>query len=532
MAKTFGPSYFQQIPRYGIGLGMNPADAHDIYLNHYPSLVNYIEVTATSSRHRGPYNYVEVRRMNKLPKGHHYWKLDDYPSHIKRIVHSTNVNPIYPDPISPEAYAELRRLVTLTKSPWVTEDLGIWLMSERHVYPFFLPLPLQKETLAVAIRNIHKFHEEVGVPFNAEFPPISVIAGDMHAFDFFRVLVEETGCGMCIDIGHVLSYQLERKVSPTADLHLLPWDYITEIHLAGGNIDLASDGFHYDDNHGDYDIVTVCFDMMDTVIHLAPNLRAITIEIFGSKQHQLSIDKMINLKSRESVRNWLEDKVATFRLPTFEEAEPKVRKAAVSMHDLLHNGNTISGATLLFSGKEFLDIFAAEEQRRWDYERRARIQLQGLNLSSFFPLTTKWLLLQREFSDEMNLYAAILKDLPGHTTTAWSKIRDAFKAFAQLRQCDKVLLELFNFEEWMNECVMDLTNERTQEFTINVLAIASHLNKDLPIDDEAIPLEQVTLVYTGNGQFGVVSNPVSIENEHPEPVSATIRGKKQCCTGE
>lgn len=103
--------------------------------------------------------------MANLPPGYHYWKIDDYPANIRRIVHSTNVNPVYPEPITAEAYAEIRRLVTLPQSPWVTEDLGIWLMSERHVYPFFLPLPLQKEALAVAIKNIQAFHTAVG-----EFP--------------------------------------------------------------------------------------------------------------------------------------------------------------------------------------------------------------------------------------------------------------------------------------------------------------------------------------------------------------------------
>lgn len=530
MSKSFGPSYFQQLPKYGIGLGMNPADAHDIYLNQYPSLVNYIEVTATSSRHRGPYNYSEVRRMHMQPKGWHYWKLDDYPSHVKRIIHSTNVNPIYPDPILPEAYEELRRLVMLTQSPWITEDLGIWLMSERHVYPFFLPLPLQKEALTIAIKNIHAFHEEVGVPFNAEFPPVRVIAGDMHAFDFFRILVEETGCGMCIDIGHVLSYQLERGVSPTADLHLLPWNYITEIHLAGGNIDLDTDGFHYDDNHGDYDIVTVCYEMMDTVLHLAPNLKAITVEIFGSKQHQTSIAKIKDLRARETVRSWLEDKVAAFRLPTFDEAEPKVRRAVVAMHDLLHGGYPVAGEQLAKSGPDFLNLFAADEQRRWDYERRSRIQLQGINLTGYFPLTTKWLLRQRQFSDEMLLYAAILKDLPGHIVPTWDKIKEAVASFVRARECDQVLSELFDFEVWMNECVMNGTEERTHTFMLNVLQVASRLNKDLPIDE--VHQEPVTLVYTANGQFGVVSTPVLMEDERPDPAGALVRGKNQCCTGE
>ncbi len=531
MTQTFGPSYFRKIPTYGLGLGMNPSDAHDTYLKHYPELVQYIEVTATSSRHRGPYNYGEVRRIANLPAGYHYWKIDNYPEHIKRIVHSTNINPVYPEPITAEAYEEIRRLVTLTRSPWVTEDLGIWLMSERHVYPFFLPLPLQKEALAVAIKNIHTFHKEVGVPFNAEFPPIRVIAGDMHAFDFFRILVEETGCGMCLDIGHILSYQLERGVSPTADLHLLPWEYITEIHLAGGNIDLDSDGFHYDDNHGDYDIVTVCYDMMDTIIHLAPNLRAITVEIFGSKQHQMSIEKLKGLMERRSIQHWLNKNIPTFTLPTFEEAAPKVQRAALSMHDLLHSSDPVSGTTLEDGGKEFLDLFAAKERKRWDYERQSHIQLQGLNLSSYFPLTTQWLLMHQEFSDPMDLYATILKNLPGHAVPVWEKIQHQFAAFVEDRKDDIALDALFDFETWMNKCVMDEPVEKIRTFSVNVLALASALNKKMSMEKICLSREQVTLAYTSQGQFGLVGNPIALMEEQTCTDKGT-RGKNQCCTGE
>lgn len=144
MTPRFGPSYLRDIPLYGLGPGMNPADAHDLYLAHFPDLVQYIEITATSSRQRGPYNYGEVRRMASLPPGFHYWKIDDYPAHIKRIVHSTNSNPVYPEPITAEAYAEIRCLLALTQSPWITEDPGIWLMNERHVYPFYAPAPAER----------------------------------------------------------------------------------------------------------------------------------------------------------------------------------------------------------------------------------------------------------------------------------------------------------------------------------------------------------------------------------------------------
>lgn len=50
MSSDFGPSHFSKIPKYGIGLGMNPADAHDDYVAAFPDPVNFIEVTAPSCR--------------------------------------------------------------------------------------------------------------------------------------------------------------------------------------------------------------------------------------------------------------------------------------------------------------------------------------------------------------------------------------------------------------------------------------------------------------------------------------------------
>jgi uncharacterized protein (UPF0276 family) len=529
MSSEFGPSYFSRIPKYGVGFGMNPADAHDDYVSAFPDPVNYIEVTAPSSRGAGhTMTYGDIRRMNSLSNGAHHWQIDEYPSHVKRILHSTNVNPVYPDPLAPEDYAQIRSYVELVDSPWVTEDLGIWLMSERHVYPFLLPLPLCKDTLAVAIQNINKFHSEVGVPFNAEFPPVSVVAGDMNAFDYFRILVEETGCGMALDIGHVLSYQIARGVSPTADLHLIPWDFVTEVHLAGGNIDLSSEGYQYEDSHGDYEIVTVCKDMTDAVIQLAPNLKAITIEIFGSKSRAHSLGLVRDIAQRESVRHWLRGEVQTFQLPKFEEAEPKVRSAAIGMHDILYNDHAVSGKMLSVSGPEFLSTFAVNQQRRWDYERQARVQLQGLQVSSYFPLTLKWLLHSGHYADELAFYSLLVKRLPGHSEPTWEKIQAAFLQVVNERPDDQVLREIYKFEDWMNNCVHNRGACVSQSFDIDVVTLAANLNSEIEFE-EVLP-QKVTLAYTGNGSFSFVSR----LEDAATPVACgdpSERGKSECCTG-
>jgi hypothetical protein len=380
----------------------------------------------------------------------------------------------------------------------------------------------------VAIQNINKFHSEVGVPFNAEFPPVSVVAGDMNAFDYFRILVEETGCGMALDIGHVLSYQIARGVSPTADLHLIPWDFVTEVHLAGGNIDLSSEGYQYEDSHGDYEIVTVCKDMTDAVIQLAPNLKAITIEIFGSKSRAHSLGLVRDIAQRESVRHWLRGEVQTFQLPKFEEAEPKVRSAAIGMHDILYNDHAVSGKMLSVSGPEFLSTFAVNQQRRWDYERQARVQLQGLQVSSYFPLTLKWLLHSGHYADELAFYSLLVKRLPGHSEPTWEKIQAAFLQVVNERPDDQVLREIYKFEDWMNNCVHNRGACVSQSFDIDVVTLAANLNSEIEFE-EVLP-QKVTLAYTGNGSFSFVSR----LEDAATPVACgdpSERGKSECCTG-
>lgn len=529
----FGPSYFEKIPKYGVGLGLNPSDAHDDYINQINKIVDYVEITAPSSRDQGPVNYMEKRKAQEQNQGYHHWGLKDYPESVKRIIHSTNVNPVYPEPISEKAYGDLISLRKETKSPWITEDLGIWLMSERHTYPYFLPLPLTKHTLSVTIKNVLDFQEKVGVPFNAEFPPIRVIAGDMHAFDFFRILVEETGCGMCIDIGHILSYQLEKGVSPTADLHLLPWEYVTELHVAGGNIDMTTDGVHYDDNHGDYDIVSVCYDMMDTAVQLAPNLKAITLEVFGSRHPHLTLKKIKDIRARKVIKDWLNNinTTSSINFPGYPESKNHVEKSVIAMYDLLHNENPVTGNTLSEGGPELLDIFANSQQRAWDYERISRIQIQGLNLTSYFPLTTKWILQNGEFDDELSLYSFLLKDLPGSEVPMWDKVINVFvKLVKDINPEDLVAKELFKCEKWMNECAKDESKaDKTMNFNLDIFSIINKINKDQSIEEIDKISTNTTMTHLGNCRFGKVND---TQLEFSEQSSCGLRGKSECCTGK
>lgn len=532
---TFGPGRFASIPRYGVGLGLNPSDFHDSFLADDAGVIDYFEITAPSTRHQGPASYREIQRRRAQPEGRRHLRIPDLAKSHRTLVHSTDLNPVYPDPASPEDLASLRELVELSGSPWVTEDLGVWLMSERHVYPYFMPFAVDEHALAVTIANVHRIHEALGVPFNAEFPPMSMLAGDMHAFDFFAELVESTGAGMCLDVGHVLSYQIARGASPTSDFHRLPWEHVTEVHLAGGGIDLHDHGYRYDDSHGDAAVVSVCFDLVDEVIGHAPNLRAITLEIFGATVPELVVGKLRDLRARPAVSAWLTGSEQPSR-PRIEidRAREMTRRSLVGVYDALHGGSELTAETIAALGEPFLGAYAPTERRRWEYERLQRLRLHGLNVVNYFPLTARWLM-RRDRLDELNFFERLVPLLDGADVPMREKVATAFSALVAAQDDDVVGRELLRAEGWMNDCACAPDTLCTERFEVHVPRLIKALRSATSPVDSAMT-EPVTLRHTGECRFETVPEPEApaLPEAIPRAAEPTVcaLGRAACCTGE
>jgi uncharacterized protein (UPF0276 family) len=98
----------------------------------------------------------------------------------------------------------------------------------------------------------------------------------VHAYDFFRIVVEETGSPATLDVGHLLSYQWLRGRRGEAlfgELDLLPLDHCFEIHLSGCAI---ADGRFLDMHHGV--LLDEQLDLLGRLAPRCPHLRAVTYE--------------------------------------------------------------------------------------------------------------------------------------------------------------------------------------------------------------------------------------------------------------
>ncbi|GIJ45401.1 hypothetical protein Val02_22870 [Virgisporangium aliadipatigenens] len=519
----FGPDYFRDVPLKGLGVGVNPADFHPAYLAD--GAVDFFEITAPSSRHRGPAPYLRAHeRAEREAAGFRRRGVRELAGAATVLVHSTNVNPVYAQPPTEDDLTELRELLTIADAPWVTEDLGVWLMSERHVYPHFMPLPLTAETLVVATANIRFVQEVLGRPFNAEFPPMTYVAGDMHAFDFFARLCEATGCGMCVDVGHVLSYQVARGASPTADLHRLPWDSVTEIHFAGGRIDLVREGFVYHDDHGDHDVVSVCLDLIDEVVETAPHLRAIALELFGARRPERALQRLAAVRSRPSVASWLAGVVpARPPLPDLTSSRARVRSLSVGLFDVLHSDRPLSGERLVHAGPDLADVFAVNERRRWDYDRRSRLLALGTGIAAYYPATAGWIQRLRGWSVE-RLHDRLIATLDG---TAPLSAATAARAMRSLLPDTPLLQELLDCESWMNACVADEPVAPERHWGVDIDAAIEGLSE---VDGSPEGFRaKVTLAYLGDGRFGRSGGVVAVQADETGPVEC---GSARCCTGD
>jgi uncharacterized protein (UPF0276 family) len=130
------------------------------------------------------------------------------------------------------------------------------------------------------VRNTAEVQARLPVPLLVEFPGFSegnsLVLGTMHAYDFFRRVVEETGSPATLDVGHLLSYQWlrgRRREAMYDELDRLPLDHCFEIHLSGCSI--VGGRFH-DAHHG-----VLLDEQLELLGRLGPrcsNLRAVTYE--------------------------------------------------------------------------------------------------------------------------------------------------------------------------------------------------------------------------------------------------------------
>lgn len=258
--------------RHGYGLGLdtlvNKAHGHLSHLS-VVGLNSILEVN----------NFLQI--SNKIPIIHHF----------------TGVAPAGQGGLNVEALMAQQKFSSALNAVWCLEDIGIWNIGPYSI-PYFSPPVLCREVLEQTIVGILDIKKVVKIPFLAEFPSCSFVAGDLRLEDFFSELIASTGCGMVLDVSHVLSYAIYTETPPNEVLAQLPLDAVLEIHVAGGSIH-PEFGWRYRDTHSE-PVLQATLEILELSIAHCRNLRAITYEI------GVGISPELILKDLERLENLAE----------------------------------------------------------------------------------------------------------------------------------------------------------------------------------------------------------------------------------
>jgi uncharacterized protein (UPF0276 family) len=275
-------------PRLGVGFDLPWGAAIGFAFDPRRGDVVTEGVVRFLAHHAGDFSHLFVswqpRSRSRLDAREYFAAYDDLfariPPFAVRALHQTAFNLGALEPY------ERGRIVDFTEAlaeryglSWVNEDLGLWSIHGRPL-PYPLPPYLTAAGLRAAVRNVAEVQGRLSVPLLVEFPGFSeggsLVLGTMHAYDFFRQVVEETGSPATLDVGHLLSYQWLRGRRGEAlydEIDRLPLDHCFEIHLSGC---VVADGRFHDAHHGVF--LDEQLELLGRLGPRCPNLHAVTYE--------------------------------------------------------------------------------------------------------------------------------------------------------------------------------------------------------------------------------------------------------------
>jgi uncharacterized protein (UPF0276 family) len=180
----------------------------------------------------------------------------------------------------------LRRVLELCEEVdprWIQEDLGLWVWRGGALGDQMIAPILDQDSLDQATRNIGRILELSRFPFLAENPPFYCAVGDLDLLTFMARLADRTGCGLLLDIGHLIGYCT--CTGRDALDYVSEWsafDKVVEIHLAGYTMVQTGGGALWEDAH-QVAIQPLALEVLDRALESARNVKAVTIEVEGAR---------------------------------------------------------------------------------------------------------------------------------------------------------------------------------------------------------------------------------------------------------
>jgi hypothetical protein len=162
-------------------------------------------------------------------------ELDEICDHFAVIPHGLGLSIGSAAPADPEYLRAIKNVSDATKSPYYSDHLAMTHAPGIEI-GHLSPLWFTHEALEVTTLNVSRAQDVLEKPLVLENVTymFELPSAQMTQAEFLTALVEETGCGVLLDVTNLYTNSVNHKFDPIEFLDNMPLDHIMQIHLAGG----------------------------------------------------------------------------------------------------------------------------------------------------------------------------------------------------------------------------------------------------------------------------------------------------------
>lgn len=205
------------LPTLGIGIGFREPLRADLFLHR--DKIDFLEITAD--------HYFDASEK-KLEE------LDLLNEHFPLIPHGLNLSLGSAEGVDEIYLEKFAALVEKTNPAWFSDHLCFTKSNGVNI-GHLAPVPYTNEAAKIFVRNISRVKEKIKTPlilenitYNVRFP-----SSEMSETEFIRAVLEETDCGLLLDITNLYINSKNFRLDWRKVLDDLPLERVVQLHFVG-----------------------------------------------------------------------------------------------------------------------------------------------------------------------------------------------------------------------------------------------------------------------------------------------------------
>ena len=211
-------SALSSLPALGAGLGFRSAFRSSLFLQQ--SAVDFLEITIE--------HYLDANSEKEA-------ELSLLRSHFPLIPHGLNMSLGSAEGIDPMYLDKVAAFVEKVNPPWWSEHICFTRAGGIDI-GHLSPLPFHEESLEILCRNIEEVKKVISTPLILENITymLTIPGSTMSESEFLCRLLEESDCGLLLDVTNLYTNSVNHGYDPIAFLEALPAERVVQLHFVGG----------------------------------------------------------------------------------------------------------------------------------------------------------------------------------------------------------------------------------------------------------------------------------------------------------